>query len=340
MAGDDPGEFRIVQFLEVLRNGDVLCSAIVATQPPIGRLPDQALNKPVLAPLGRTGVVFDVEQLEIDERAQLRFEVLGTASLQSGERSQRKGLPEHCAILEEASLIRGEPIEPCPNDGLESVGKCHFGAVAHIAELATLLDQVSRCAEHPDDLHCVKRKPGDPFDDLIDDLVAYSRYVLGDEPAHLGLRQRSEAHSHRAPVLGSPVGSPVEKVGPSKRYHEDRRARRPLYQLAYEVEQALVRPVEVLEDEHHRALKCDVLKERPESGEQLRSRVRRHLSQAQETIEPWLDPLPVLLVGDELGQHRSEACTRVGRFLAFYDARPATDDLSQGPERHAISVGG
>ena len=76
--------------------------------------------------------------------------------------------------------------------------------------------------------------------------------------------ERRERCAGRCPSRPS-----FEQLGPGQRRPPDRGARRPLQQGLDEIEQPGVRPLEVLEHEHGRALVGDPLEERPPCREQL-----------------------------------------------------------------------
>ena len=75
----------------------------------------------------------------------------------------------------------------------------------------------------------------------------------------------------------------------------------PLEQVVDEVEQARVGAVEVLEHQHHGARAGEPLEERAPRREQLRRAAGRRLADAEQRQQRRLDPAPLGLVGDVLG---------------------------------------
>ena len=88
-------------------------------------------------------------------------------------------------------------------------------------------------------------------------------------------RRRRAARARSSPrsacLRPSPAGA--KELGPSRADDEHRHSGRPVDEVVDEVEQALVRPVQVLEDENERAALGDGLEEPPPGGERLRSTI-------------------------------------------------------------------
>src|SRR5260370_41972522 len=65
------------------------------------------------------------------------------------------------------------------------------------------------------------------------------------------------------------MGPTLKQLRPRRRQNEQSDAAAAVKELIEEVEEAFVRPVQVFEDEHERALVCERLKEVAPSGERL-----------------------------------------------------------------------
>jgi hypothetical protein len=74
-------------------------------------------------------------------------------------------------------------------------------------------------------------------------------------------------------VSATPLGPALEQLGPGGGDEQHRRVRGPLDEMVDEVEQAVVGPVDILEEEDQRALLCQRLEQRPPGGEVLRAPV-------------------------------------------------------------------
>ena len=72
---------------------------------------------------------------------------------------------------------------------------------------------------------------------------------LRDEERGLVLAQRRERERRRVELAAAPARAPLEQLGPRGCDRQQRDVRDPVDELVHEVEQALVRPVEVLEDD-------------------------------------------------------------------------------------------
>ena len=112
----------------------------------------------------------------------------------------------------------------------------------------------------------------------------------------------------------------------------------PIHQVLDELEQAGIGPMEILEDQDHRASLGDPLEERPPCREQLLAFTGGHRLQAQETGQSWFDPSKLVRIGQPVGEGGAELTAGLIRRIAFGDARPLTDHLGQGPEADPFAV--
>jgi hypothetical protein len=110
-----------------------------------------------------------------------------------------------------------------------------------------------------------------------------------------------------------------------------------------EVEQAVVRPVQVLEDEDQRISLGESLEESAPGCERLRLAVGaglgRLLGKADERAEVVLHPLRIRGVLDELGDDVSEFPLRFLLRIGLEDAGVGLHHLAEGPVGHALAVG-
>src|SRR5205814_3982867 len=81
---------------------------------------------------------------------------------------------------------------------------------------------------------------------------------------------------------------------------------RPLEQVLDEVEQSRVRPLQVLEDEQHRAVLCEPLEEEPPGGEEILPVARRVLREPEQMRQARLEPLTLACILDALNEHRAQ----------------------------------
>ena len=86
VLGQDPRDALVVERFEVARRGDVQPSPVALCQRPVRDLPDQPLDEPVLALLGRPGIGFERQHLAPDEAAQPRGELVGRQAADGRQR--------------------------------------------------------------------------------------------------------------------------------------------------------------------------------------------------------------------------------------------------------------
>ena len=98
-------------------------------------------------------------------------------------------------------------------------------------------------------------------------------------------RRAPRARRQRVRLAAAPVGPPGEQLGPGGADDEQRHPGRPVDQVVDEVEQVVVGPVQVLEDQHQRPLLGELLEEAPPRGEGLVPHVAAALGAAGEPDE-------------------------------------------------------
>jgi hypothetical protein len=108
--------------------------------------------------------------------------------------------------------------------------------------------------QHPHELLGVERVAGGALDeDLLG--VGVEQWTLEQRQDETGggvVVERDERDGCRVPLAAAPAGPAFEQLGPGRTDDEQRHAIDPIDEPVDEVEQAVVRPVEVLDDEHHR----------------------------------------------------------------------------------------
>src|SRR5690242_18707325 len=98
----------------------------------------------------------------------------------------------------------------------------------------------------------------------------------------------------------------LRELGPRQREYEQREVARPLQEVVDELEQRRVRPLEVFEDEHGRALLREPLEEEAPGSEEVLAVGRGALRQAEQLREPRLDPGTLFRVGHVMLERLAE----------------------------------
>jgi hypothetical protein len=198
------------------------------------------------------------------ECAQRLVHLPGAAAL-SDERAAPEDLPGDGGVLDQLLLRPGECVEPRGDQALQRVG---YGQVA-AAGAAALGDE-------PRELLGVERVPARAREDGVLQVGRQHRALEHrmDELRRLGLAERRERQRDRVRLPAAPVRTAREELGACRRDDEQRDVGRPVDEAVEKVEQAVVGPVEVLEDEHRRALVGERLDEPAPRGERLAASIR------------------------------------------------------------------
>ena len=166
----------------------------------------------------------------------------------------------------------------------------------------------------------------------------------GNEPveqeAHVVVGERCQGEGGEAALPGTPVRTTVEEVGAGQGDDVDRMAARPCQQLLDEVEEAVIRPLEVLEDHDHRRDVGDALEEGSPGHGKLASLLRLNVADPEQ-VKEWLFERGALVgIGHELGQARGQQLAG-GRLIGcVVGADPHAHHLAERPEADAVAVGG
>lgn len=119
VRGDGSDELRVLEALEVLGDLQMLGVAVGPAEPAVGHFADDALHEPVLAPLGRSGVVVDLEQLLADDAREFGSSRFGRHAADECQAFSGERLSENGCVLDEVPVRRDEPVEPCSHNRLE-----------------------------------------------------------------------------------------------------------------------------------------------------------------------------------------------------------------------------
>ncbi len=146
----------------------------------------------------------------------------------------------------------------------------------------------------------------------------------------LVLAERRERERRRVELAAAPAGAPLEQLRPRGCDRQQRHVGDPVDELVHEVEQALVRPVEVLEDDDERPLLGHRLEKASPGSEGRLSAVVTELRlrrEADERAQLRLDPVRVARIGQDVGDSGSQLLLDLVGGVLLDDARLGLDDL-------------
>ena len=190
----------------------------------------------------------------------------------SRERTGPEALADHRGVLEQRLLLRLEQVEPGGDQALDGLG-----------QPADLRRGRATCARTP------RRRAGlPPARASSSACVSAGRTAPSSSPMQacgVLVGERRKRDRQRVRLAAAPVGPPREQLGPGGADDEQRHAGRPVDQVVDEVEQVVVRPVQVLEHQHERPLLGELLEEASPRGERLVPHVAAALGAAGETDE-------------------------------------------------------
>ena len=163
-----------------------------------------------------------------------------------------------------------------------------------------------------------------------------------DQLGSLLVGERRERERRGVQLAAAPARPALEELGPRRRDDEQRYVGHPVDELVEEVEEALVGPVDVLDDDDERALLGETLEEAAPGGERLVPAIASQLrfaGEAEEREEMCLDPRLVAGSGERV-LHGLVDLRRdlLGRVL-LEDASLRLDDLAERPQRDPVAVG-
>ena len=247
----------------------------------------------------------------------------------AAEGARPEDLPDDRSRVEVCLLVGGQAIEASADDALQRLGERQvLGGASLEVQLGELLG--------------VEGVAAGAFEQGLLDVGRQHRAVEqgGHQPGGLDVGQRLERDRRGIELAATPVRAPSKQLRSGRADHQHRHVGHPVGELVDEVEQAVVGPLEILEDEDERALCGEFLEEAPPGCEGLRSSAAPEL---RLVLEPGQraqasgDPFCVGRVHDFLGCS-AELLAR-GRFVVrLENAGLGFHDLGQRPERHAVPV--
>ena len=161
-----------------------------------------------------------------------------------------------------------------------------------------------------------------------------------EQRACLVVRQRDERQGLGVALPSAPTGTALEELGPGGAHHEQRDADDLVDQLIDEVEQPVVGPVEIVEDEDRDVSLGERLEEPPPGGHALAGDlVALAAGEADERPQVTIDPRPLGGIVEERRGLPPELLLRLDRRVGLQDAGLRLHHLAERPVRDAAAVG-
>ena len=282
-----------------------------------------------LAGHGRPALAADVLLALQPEEALL--DLVARAAAHRGQRPDPEDLPDNRRALQERLLLRRQRVEARGDDSLDGLGQRELRPGERLGEHADVFLGVERIAAR------VGEEPRRAA--VLDGLLREEgdQQLLG-----LRVRERRERDGDGAPLAAAPARTALEELRPGCAHDQDRDAGRPVDEMVDEVEQAVVGPVQVLEDEHERVLLGQRLEEPapgPEGLAAVVARVLRRPAEPDQRPEVLEDPPGLHLVVDDRGHGGAELLGGGVGSVRLEDARLCLHHLAERPEADALPVG-
>ncbi len=261
----------------------------------------------------------------------LPFERVQNVLVRAADGARPEDLAEHGSVLHEGLLLRRERVDARGNESLQRLRQGELTAGA-LGEHARVLARVQRVALGASQHRLLGLGVENS---AVEQMLQQARCVVVGE--------RADRMCRRVALAAAPAGPAFEQLGSSGSDDEHRHARYPLGEVVDEVEQRVVRPVQIFEDEDERTLLGEHL-EQPAPGCEclelaVAARLIRLAGDARERAQVRCNPPPLLLVGQQLVDHRREL-RRGGRpVVVFEDASLRLHDLAERPDASTLAVG-
>ena len=304
----------------------------------VGDRPQQRLRERVLTAIGREGIGADREHLLADEAFEQRAQSLLRQVCERRRRRARETAAEHRHRPDQVALLRLEGVEPRRQQRAQACRDVEVAELAGELEAIARLDQHAAVGQRPDGLDRVQRDALGLGDDPRPRLRGQSSHEPVEQLTDGLVGERLEVDHGRAAAAAGPSVPELGKLRPREGEDEDRVLGRPLEQVVDEVEQALARPLQVLEDHHHRVVLGESLEEHPPAREELLASEAR-LGDAEQRTEPRDQERAIARTDDPAIEAGVELRDRLLGARLLGDPEPLADHLGQRPVGDPVAVG-
>ena len=248
----------------------------------------------------------------------------------STERADPEDLPDNRSVAKQVLFALREAVEARRDDALERLGQRQILRRSPLEEEFRELLRVERIASGT----------------LEERVLGFGGEhgpveESGDEPRRLLIREGGDGEHRRVELAASPARTALEELRAGSRDHEQRHVVHPVDELVDEVEEALVCPVEVLEDEHEWPPLGHGFEEQAPRSEGLPAAIVAELAlsaEADQREQVRSHPRDVGIVGQHLVHGPPNLFRSFARTILFMDAGLRLDDLAQRPQGDSIAI--
>ncbi len=242
-----------------------------------------------------------------------------------GRAARPEDLAEDGGCLQQALLVRRQPVEACGDDPLNCLRQRQILRRSALDVQARELLRVQRISTGALEQRRLRvRGQENLLEDVRKDLRGFV------------VRERRQRDRARVQLAAAPAGTPIEQLRARGAEHEQGDSGRPLDELVDEVEQAVVGPVQILEDEHERMLLGEALEVGSPSGERLALLIAALVLAADQWQERLHHPGAFCVVDTREALPQLPARDVEGVVLLNPGLR--LHHLSDRPEAHALAV--
>ena len=264
----------------------MLVDAPRARDLPVGDVADERVQERVLRLAGDRGAALAADELLPLERVERLVELELHAAADRGQPGGPEDLADHGGVLDELLLGGRERVEARGDHPLHRLGQRQLALGVELPPVRAV-DEEAAILEHPHVLLRVERVAAGPRQHARLDLGRQQRLLeqRAEQARGLLLGERRDRDGRRVPLAAAPARPPLEQLGARGADDEQRHAGRPVGEVVDEVEQAVVGPVQILEDEHQRPLLGQRLEQAAPRRERLVAAVARALAGRAEADE-------------------------------------------------------
>ena len=168
-------------------------------------------------------------------------------------------LAEHGRVLDQGTIGRGQPVDPGADEAAQRLGDGELVDLALEPEAVAVGDQATVVDEHPDGLDGEERDPVRSLDHLAHERPGQTRDDASSSARHRGVGEWLQVERAEVALAGAPRRAPFDELRAGQGDDQDPVVPAPFEDRFDEVDQPVVGPLEVLEDEDRQTLLGDPL---------------------------------------------------------------------------------